>query len=339
MSDASSKGEKKKESKGNPQKTLDDVKESQIGALEETILKKFAKSEETAGEPSDRSEEPLTGMESLEEEILERYAVINEELASETETALEADSISPEEETLQGYAPTEDEPITEPEGEEPETDATPLDEEAVEMPDLVEVAPPINDDTADPSGEEEVEDPQEEDVAGEDASEEDMPSDSEVMPPSEAQGAPTRVTPTSPEEVVRKLKTLREDVGQISELSSEEGSIVGAFSSSFLKLMESFAKTLPVDVSILPRRMGAIESANVIPEGELVVLFVDGRMESVDLTEPGNRDLLVDVLSDVMPKFNDLVTERRSKLERRITFLSDITKELQTIADSLAAAG
>jgi hypothetical protein len=70
-----------------------------------------------------------------------------------------------------------------------------------------------------------------------------------------------------------------------------------------------------VDVSILPRRMGAIESANVIPEGELVVLFVDGRMESVDLTEPGNRDLLVNVLSDVMPKFNDLVTERRSKLE------------------------
>ncbi|MCW3979592.1 MAG: hypothetical protein NWF12_07590, partial [Candidatus Bathyarchaeota archaeon] len=108
---------------------------------------------------------------------------------------------------------------------------------------------------------------------------------------------------------------------------------------SFLKLMESFAKTLPVDVSILPRRMGAIESANVIPEGELVVLFVDGRMESVDLTEPGNRDLLVDVLSDVMPKFNDLVTERRSKLERRITFLSDVTKELQTIADSLAVAG
>ncbi|MCW3979269.1 MAG: hypothetical protein NWF12_05925, partial [Candidatus Bathyarchaeota archaeon] len=179
MSDASSKAEKKKESKGNAPKPRDDVEESQIRALEETILKKFAKSEETVAEPSDRSEEPLTGMESLEEEILERYAVINEELAPETETALEADSISPEEETLQGYAPTEDEPITEPEGEEPETDATPLDEEAVEMPDLVEVAPPINYDSADPRGKEEVEDPQEEDVAGEDASEEDMPSDSE----------------------------------------------------------------------------------------------------------------------------------------------------------------
>lgn len=339
MSDGSSKGKKKKQSKSNPPKPRDDVKESEIGALEETILKKFVRSEETAAEPSDWPEEPPMGMESLEEEIRERYAVINEEIAPEPETTPEVDSVSPEEEILQGYAPTEDEPITEPEGEEPETDATPLDEEDVEMPDLVEVAPPIDDDTADPSGELEVVDPQEEDVAGEDASEEDTPSDSEVMPPSGVQDAPTRVTPASPEEVVRKLKTLREDVGQISELSSEEVNIVGAFSGSFLKLMESFAKTLPVDVSILPPRMGAVESANVIPEGELVVLFVDGRMVSVDLTEPGNRDLLVDVLSDVMPKFNDLVTEKRSKIERRITFLSEVTKELQTIADSLAGVG
>lgn len=333
MSAGSSKG-KKKESKGNTPSPRDGVKESEIGALEETILKKFAKSEETAGEPSDRSDETLTGMESLEEEIRERYAVINEDLAPEPEAAPEADSISPEEETLQGYAPTEDEPDPE-----PETDATPLDEEVVEMPDLVEVAPTINGDAADPSGEAEADEPLEEDFAGEDTSEEYTSSDSEGMPQSGAQGAPTRVTPTSTDEVITKLKRLREDVGQISELSSEEGGIVGAFSSSFLKLMESFAKTLPVDVSILPRRLGAIESANVIPKGELVLLFEDGRMESVDLTETENRDLLVSVLSDVMPKFNDLVTERRGKLERRITFLSDVTKELQTIADSLAAAG
>ena len=138
---------------------------------------------------------------------------------------------------------------------------------------------------------------------------------------------------------MKTLKALREDVGQISELGAEEGNIVMAFSLSLLKLMEPLTKTLPVDVSILPRELGGIERANVVPTGELVVLFEDGRMESMDLTEPKNRDLLVDVVSDVMSKFNDLIAERRSKIEERIAFLSEVTKELQTISDALAAVG
>ncbi len=142
--------------------------------------------------------------------------------------------------------------------------------------------------------------------------------------------------PVSAEEVIGTLRKLREDVGQISELSLEEGNIVEAFSLAFLQIMESLANTLSVDVSILPREMGVIEMANVVPKGELVTLFVDGRMESFDLKDPENRDLLVDVVSNVMPKFNALIAQRRIKMERRISFLSNVTKELQTIADSLA---
>ena len=40
-------------------------------------------------------------------------------------------------------------------------------------------------------------------------------------------------------------------------------------------------------------------------------------------------------MSDVTPRFNALISERRSKIEKRITFLSGVTKELQSIADSL----
>ncbi|MCW4035719.1 MAG: hypothetical protein NWE75_00850 [Candidatus Bathyarchaeota archaeon] len=147
------------------------------------------------------------------------------------------------------------------------------------------------------------------------------------------------VAPTPPEEVIGTLRRLREDVGQISELGSEEGNIVDAFSFAFLKIMETLAKTLPVDVSILPREMGTIDRANVVPEAELVALYRDGRMESFDLKEPENRDLLVDVVSNVTPKFNTLIAQRRAKMERRIAFLSDVTKELQIIADSLALVG
>ena len=135
---------------------------------------------------------------------------------------------------------------------------------------------------------------------------------------------------------MESLKRLRDDVGQISELSSEERNLVKTFSLAFLKLMEPLAKNIPVDVEVLPRRLGRVERANIIPNGQLVLLHQNGRMESVDLVEVGNRDLLVTIVSDVLPKFKELVSERREKIEKRITFLSEITRELQNIADSFA---
>jgi hypothetical protein len=93
-----------------------------------------------------------------------------------------------------------------------------------------------------------------------------------------------------------------------------------------------------VDAGILPPELGALEKANVLPKGDLVVLHRDGRMESIDLSDAENRDLLVIVVSDSMPRFNQLVAQRRSKIETRINFLSSVTKELQSIADSLVEA-
>ncbi len=163
---------------------------------------------------------------------------------------------------------------------------------------------------------------------------------SHEMPGLAVQSSVPRVAvPASPDAVVETLRRLREDVGQISELSSEEGSIVAAFSLAFLKLMEPLTKALPVDARVLPPELGAVEKANVLPKGDLVVLHRDGRMESVDLTDAENRDLLVTVVSDAMPRFNALVAQRRSKIENRINFLSSVTKELQSIADSLAEVG
>jgi len=145
--------------------------------------------------------------------------------------------------------------------------------------------------------------------------------------------------PASPEDVIATLKKLREDVGQIYEISSEEENIVIAFSLAFLKLMESLTRSLPVDVEILQGQLRNAERANILPKGELVVLFRDGRMESRDLTKPQNRDLLVDVVSNVLPRFNKLIGERRGRIEKRISFLADVTKELQNIAESVTAVG
>lgn len=253
-----------------------DTQSSGVSSLEEEILKRYAQEPEES--PADKSEdegEPEGGaQESLEDEILERYAQQDEEPSEEApdDDAEEVEPVSPEE--VEDGSSMVEEPVV------PESQA-------------VDDEPP-----------------------------------------------PRRVTlPSSPEEVVETLRRLREDVGQISELSSEEGSIVRAFSLAFLKLMEPLAKALPIDVSVLPLDLGPVERANVVPKGDLVLLFTDGRMESIDLSVAENRDLLVAVMSDAMPRFNRLISQRRSKIEKRINFLSSVTRELQNIAEAFPDTG
>lgn len=262
-------------------------------------------------------------------------------MASESrEEVQESGEVSPDEQMRESGAPESEESSPE-EGEELQADIGPLEEGALggntseenEPTDVEEASEALDEEPEPEVLQEEDEIHQIESREGDTLSDVEGESFSEGPMPSRG------VAPTPPEEVIGTLRRLREDVGQISELGSEEGNIVDAFSFAFLKIMETLAKTLPVDISILPREMGAIDRANVVPEAELVALYRDGRMESFDLKEPENRDLLVDVVSNVTPKFNTLIAQRRAKMERRIAFLSDVTKELQTIADSLALVG
>jgi hypothetical protein len=139
----------------------------------------------------------------------------------------------------------------------------------------------------------------------------------------------------SSDNTIETIRKLREIVGQVSELEFEEDNIVAAYSSAFTKLMAPLTKALPVDVSILPPELGEIKKANVITNGELVILSSDGNMLSVDLIHKDNRNLLITVINDVMPKLNNLLSQRRIKIEKRIDFLSRVTKELQSIADAV----
>ena len=258
-------------------------------------------------------------------------------MASESrEEVQESGEVSPDEQMRESGAPESEESSPE-EGEELQADIGPLEERALGGNTSEENGPTDVEEASEALDEEPEPEIISEDVIRQMESREgDTLSDVEGESFGEGPMPSRGVAPTPPEEVIGTLRRLREDVGQISELGSEEGNIVDAFSFAFLKIMETLAKTLPVDVSILPREMGAIDRANVVPEAELVALYRDGRMESFDLKEPENRDLLVDVVSNVTPKFNTLIAQRRAKMERRIAFLSDITKELQTIADSLA---
>ncbi len=136
-------------------------------------------------------------------------------------------------------------------------------------------------------------------------------------------------------EFADSLRSLADDIGQISELASEEKLLVAEFFTSLLKLMQPLTTAIPVSTSALPAEVGNIVQAYVDPTGHLALLHEDKHMELKNLIEERNRDLMIMVIKDIMPKFKNLTNAQKNKIENRIQFLSAVTKEIQKVSGAL----
>ena len=143
---------------------------------------------------------------------------------------------------------------------------------------------------------------------------------------------------TTIEELVESFRSTADDIGQISELSSEEKILITQFFSSLFKLMHPLAPSIAVNPLALPAEVGDAVQAHIDPTGHLVLQFEDGHLELKDLSEEKNRDLMTAVIGDIVPKFKSLTSMQKSKLENRIRLLSSVTKEIQKSAEALSAA-
>lgn len=159
-----------------------------------------------------------------------------------------------------------------------------------------------------------------------------------VAKPIEVSAVPERKKQPSLQELVESLKSTADDIGQISELSSEEKILVAQFFSSLLKLMQPLASSIAVDQLALPAQVGDVVQAHVDPTGHLLLQYSDGHVELKNLSEENNRELMMSVVGDVVPKFKSLTAQQKRKLENRIKLLSSITKEIQKSSEALSAA-
>lgn len=148
----------------------------------------------------------------------------------------------------------------------------------------------------------------------------------------------TKQVQISLQELLDSLKSVQDDIGQICELTSEEKRLVAVFFESLSKLMQPLAATMSISPTVLPEGMGNVVQANIDPTGHLIILQGDGKMELKDLSEEANRDLMISVIKDVMPKFKQLSDAYRQRIEDRIRFLSSVTKELQKISKAFSTA-
>ena len=139
------------------------------------------------------------------------------------------------------------------------------------------------------------------------------------------------------EEIINSLKSVADDIGQINELLTEEKLLVAQFFASLLKLMQPFTSAIAISPSALPAPFKNAKEAHIDPTGHLAVTFDDGLFELVDLAEQRNLDVMVAVIPDLLPKFKNLASAQKSKIEDRIKLLSTVTKEMQKISDSLSS--
>jgi len=167
------------------------------------------------------------------------------------------------------------------------------------------------------------------------------PAKTERAKPEPAKTEPVKTEQAKPpqitlEELITSLKSLQDDIGQISELTSEEKRVVDVFFNSFLTLMKPLAKTISVSPTALPDELGNVIQANVDPKGNLMLLYQDGQVEIRNLNEKSHRDLMICVMKDVMPKFKSLTSAHRKKIEDRMKFLSSVTNEIQKISKAFS---
>lgn len=140
------------------------------------------------------------------------------------------------------------------------------------------------------------------------------------------------------QELVDSLRGTADDIGQISELSSEEKILVSQFFTSLLKLMQPLAPSIQVTPASLPAQVGDVTTAYIDPTGHLVLQYTDGHIELKNLSDEKNRELMMSVVGDVVPKFKALTTNQKRKLENRIKLLTSVTKEIQKSSEALSAA-
>lgn len=136
------------------------------------------------------------------------------------------------------------------------------------------------------------------------------------------------------EEALSSLDSIREEAGQISELTMEQKRLTAEFLQNLSQVMRCLSKNLPVSTSILPREWGDIRQANLDLTGQLLILYEDGKIESKNLRDEKNHEVLINIMSDIMPKLRELTMSHRRKIEKRVRFISSIVKEFQKIAKS-----
>ena len=120
----------------------------------------------------------------------------------------------------------------------------------------------------------------------------------------------------SVEQIVKSLEGVGADMAQIVKLNSNENSLMSEFL-SVLKDVPERMFSVAISPSALPIRMGKFTQARIDSKGHLILTSEDGLLEVIDLTKERNRELMIAVVGEIVPRFEDFVRQlEQEKLQR-----------------------
>ncbi len=130
------------------------------------------------------------------------------------------------------------------------------------------------------------------------------------------------------DEIVESFDSVTQDIVQIGKLATEEKTVFAQFLESLKNHLEPLCRPVEVSTSIVPIDLGVVNQAHIKCTGHLELTFVDGHNDLVDLGEPRNRDLMMAVIDDVMPKFEALIGEIEEENRRRANYKEPLQVEV-----------
>lgn len=110
------------------------------------------------------------------------------------------------------------------------------------------------------------------------------------------------------EEIGESLQGVGEEINQIFKLQAQENMLVEQFFASLPTIMKLLSPSIEIAPEVIPFKRKKIVKANIDSAGQLTLMFESGYEELIDLSETRNRDIMMAVASDIMPKLTVLAS-------------------------------
>jgi hypothetical protein len=136
-------------------------------------------------------------------------------------------------------------------------------------------------------------------------------------------------------EITNSIKSLQEESQQISELFEMERSYSTEVSNQLKQIIMPLNASYHIKPESISKNDSSITDAVLTPQGVVCVFYNSGNVVSRPL-ESIMSEVLIRVLSEVIPEAKALMNERRQKLSGRVMTLEKLSKEMRKVPTGAA---
>ncbi|MDG6904423.1 MAG: hypothetical protein JRN20_01405 [Nitrososphaerota archaeon] len=134
-------------------------------------------------------------------------------------------------------------------------------------------------------------------------------------------------------EITNSIKSLQEETQQISELVEMERSYSAEVSNQLKQIILPLNASYHIKPESISKNDSSISDAVLTPQGIVCVFYASGNVISRPL-ESITSEVLIRILSEVIPEAKILMNEKRQKLSGRVMMLEKLSKEMRKVPNT-----